>query len=280
MAFGFAAHTSGLIVDRPGRAAAERRYLLDFASAYCDAAEVVAHAELAASPERFDADLLLTLEAGDRALAGAIGAQFVPCFPDPALGGVVAAGPGSEIRTAGAPLVRICLFGPESTGKSTLAASLARHYASPHVTEYVRSYLDATGRPGDVDDMPWIARGQRAAEIATARQAERVLVCDTNLATILLWSEVLFGVAPHWLREAALVATYDVWLLTGIDVPFEPDPQRCFPDPAERVRLMEACEGMLDRLGVTPVRLAGSHEARMRAACAAIDALLAARRRA
>jgi len=282
MAFGFDAHTVGLIVARAGLAGGLRLYLTDFAAAYCDAVDVVSTADsgaLARHPG--SADLLFALDAGYRDLARAVGATFVPCFPDPTLALVADHAEGNETiaseEIAAAPLVRVCLFGPESTGKTTLAAALARHYRTVHATEYVRGYLDATGNAGTLADVPWIARGQRAAEIASARQATRVLVCDTNLATILLWSEVLFAAAPAWLRDEATRQTYDVWLLTGIDVPFEPDPQRCFPHPDDRARLLAACEGMLARLGVVPVRLAGSHDARMADACMAIDHLLALR---
>jgi nicotinamide riboside kinase len=125
--------------------------------------------------------------------------------------------------------------------------------------------------------VPWIARGQRAAEIATAAQAGALLVCDTNLATIMLWSEVLFGSAPDWLRDEALRQSFDLWLFTDIDVPFEPDPQRCFPASGDREWLMRQCTGLLERLRVTPVRLRGPHEERMSIACSAIDRLLAQR---
>jgi nicotinamide riboside kinase len=282
MAFGFDAHTVGLIVARADLAGGLRRYLADFAAAYCDAVDIVSADDASALAKHArSADLLFALDAGYRDLAMAIGASFVPCFPDPVLALVGDGAEGIETiqfeEIAAAPLVRVCLFGPESTGKTTLAAALARHYSTVHATEYVRGYLDATGTAGTLADVPWIARGQRAAEIASARQATRVLVCDTNLATILLWSEVLFGTAPPWLRDEALRQTYDLWLLTGIDVPFEPDPQRCFPHPDDRARLMAACAGMLARLGVVPVRLAGSHDTRMADACMAIDRLLAPR---
>jgi len=285
MAFGFAAHTTGLIVARAGIAPGLRRYLDDFAAAYCDAVEVASamdvHATAFARRAR-RADVLIAIDAAQRDLAAAIGAHFVPCFPDPGLAlrdGRIAGASASSRAAAQPPLVRVCVFGPESTGKTTLAAALARHYGTVHATEYVRGYLDVTGNAGTLDDVPWIARGQRAAEIASAQQANRALVCDTNLATILLWSEVLFGTAPPWLRDEALRQTYDLWLLTGIDVPFEPDPQRCFPNPADRARLMAACEAMLVRLGVVPVRVTGSHDERMATACAALDRLLGERDR-
>lgn len=278
MAFGFETRTTGVIAPGDGLQPARRRYLFDFAAAYCDDVAIIARTQSSTHAVRFPAgELLISLEAADRDFATLLGAQFVPCFPDPLLDRFGDAAPGTGALTSASrakPLVRVCLFGPESTGKTTLASALGRHYATPHVTEYVRGYLGVTGSAGNALDVPWIARGQRAAEIASAQQAGRVLVCDTNLATILLWSEVLFNDAPDWLRDAALRETYDLWLLTGLDTPFEPDPQRCFPNAADRARLMQACEGMLARLGVEPLRLTGPHEARMIAACAAIDRLL------
>ena len=246
----------------------------DPASARADAA---AWSERIASltGARHDA-LLFGSGSGDAALAAPIGACFVPCLPAVALQHLPAGDSGQEARPATVDVwpLRVCLFGPESTGKSTLAAQLARHYATAHVPEYARDYLDATGSQGTAADVPWIARGQRAAEIAGAAQASRILICDTNLATIALWSDVLFGATPDWIREQAARDTYDLWLLTDIDVPFEPDPQRCFPDPARRAWFMDQCRQTLARLGVVPVTLHGAPAARLASACAAIDRLL------
>ena len=271
MAFGFDKPTRGLIAEPAAGPGRRRRYLLDFARAY--AGEVIMLS--AHDPGiRTEGDLLFSLDVADRGRAAALGAHFVPCFPDPAL-----SADGSQ-ETEDFALARedrtpatVCLFGPESTGKSTLAAALARHYGTLHVTEYVRGYLDAIRSSGTAADVPWIARGQRAAEIATAQQVRDLLVCDTNLATIMLWSDVLFGDSPQWLRAEALRQKFDLWLLTDIDVPFEPDPQRCFPDDADREWLMRQCVGLLERLGVTPVCLRGNRDERLQLAIGAIDRL-------
>jgi HTH-type transcriptional regulator, transcriptional repressor of NAD biosynthesis genes len=221
-------------------------------------------------------DLLFAIDTGDRLLADRVGAQFVPCFPVAAMMHAPDSAPGLDAHPvpAAMPLKRVCLFGPESTGKSTLATQLAGHYRTVHVPEYVRGYLDAIGSTGTVQDVPWIARGQRAAELAGAAQADRILICDTNLATVALWSDVLFGATPGWIRDEAARNTYDLWLLTDIDVPFEPDPQRCFPEPAQRAWFFDECRRTLDRLGIAPVLLRGSPEARLALACEAIDRML------
>ena len=82
---------------------------------------------------------------------------------------------------------RVCVLGAESTGKTTLAAALAEHFHSMWVLEYAREYLSANGNVVTPPDMPVITRGQVAAEERRARQANRLLVTDTNLLTTRLW---------------------------------------------------------------------------------------------
>lgn len=40
---------------------------------------------------------------------------------------------------------RIVIYGPESTGKTTLANDLANHYKTEWVPEYAREYLQKNG---------------------------------------------------------------------------------------------------------------------------------------
>ncbi len=314
MAFGFAQPAAGLIVDRRGGPAPALRYLVEFARAYADSVSVLLPREAAGSRDdariaalraefpdldvrALDAELsaraknatlptdpapaphpgaigrdrlLFGSGVEDSAVAELLGAMLVPVFPP-------AAEPATVQPALRRPPLRVCLFGPESTGKSTLALALAQHYRTVHVPEYVRGYLDVTGSRGTAADVPWIARGQRASEAVLALRADRVLVCDTNLATIALWSDVLFGDTPRWLREAAAAQRYDLWLLTAIDVPFEVDPQRVFPDPAQRAWFMRECERTAARMGDPTVRLRGDVRSRLADSYTAIDALLRAR---
>src|SRR5205814_5917310 len=69
---------------------------------------------------------------------------------------------------------RVCVFGPESTGKSTLARDLARHFQTVYASEYARPLLDPQGGQCRPLDIPLIVRGQVATEDALARQANRV----------------------------------------------------------------------------------------------------------
>ena len=61
-------------------------------------------------------------------------------------------------------LLKIVLFGPESTGKTTLSIQLAKHYNTVWVEEFARPYLQEVWnneqRTCELSDILPIARGQ------------------------------------------------------------------------------------------------------------------------
>jgi NadR type nicotinamide-nucleotide adenylyltransferase len=132
-----------------------------------------------------------------------------------------------------APL-RISITGPESAGKSTLAAELAAHYGTVFVPEYARTYLEANGPGYLLPDLEAIARGQLAAEDAAAAQATQLLFCDTDLLVIKIWAENAFGACPAWVLAELARPRYALTLLLAPDLPWAPDPLREHPDPAQR----------------------------------------------
>lgn len=176
-------------------------------------------------------------------------------------------------------LKRVCLFGPESTGKSTLAGELAAHFGTVAVQEYARTYLEARSARGDTQpvpidyaDMERIARGQVASEEALARQASRILICDTDVLLTQVWSEVLFGRCAPWIHEEARRRTYDLTLLMDTDVPWVADPVRYLP--GDRAGFFARCEQALAQVGRTAVVLRGSWQERRQTAIEAVTALL------
>src|SRR5690606_29758146 len=54
-------------------------------------------------------------------------------------------------------VIRVCLHGAESTGKSTLAAKLAARFGCPMVAEYGRTYAEAYGCEFTLADLLAIA---------------------------------------------------------------------------------------------------------------------------
>ena len=59
---------------------------------------------------------------------------------------------------------KIVVIGPESTGKSTLSAQLAKYFSTNFVKEYAREYLENLERAYTESDLDVIAKGQIAAE--------------------------------------------------------------------------------------------------------------------
>lgn len=170
---------------------------------------------------------------------------------------------------------RVCVFGPESTGKSTLARELALRLGTVHVSEFARGLLDARQGRCDYEDIPVIARGQVAAEEALARQARRVLICDTDVLTTTIWSEVLFGTCPPEVAAEAERRTYDLYLLLDIDVPWVQDGQRYLGD--RREEFMKRCVHALESRRRPTVRIRGTWTERMDRALQAVSALIGPR---
>lgn len=174
------------------------------------------------------------------------------------------------------PPLRIAVYGTESTGKTELAIKLAEHFQAPLVAEYARERWDQQGALG-LEDMLPVAREQWRREDAAAAAADRLVICDTDALTTMLWSDLLYGTCPEELRRGAEQRSkqYALYLLLDTDVPFAPDPQRCFPDPADREKVRRVWRGALERRGLPFIDIQGDWAARETAAIAAVSELLA-----
>jgi len=226
-------------------------------------------------------DYVFASEAYGVPLAAALGAQFVPVDPGrhavPVSGTAIRNDPMTHwalLPDCVRPyfLKRVSVFGPESTGKSTLALQLAHHFETVAVPEYARTHLEMKTERLSATDMPLIARGQVAAETALARQAHKVLLCDTDPLVTLIWSETLFeDVAPE-VAELAAKQTYDLTLLLDIDVPWVNDPIRYLPD--NRRAFHARCRSALEQNGRVFIEISGNWETRWTTAKNAVQALI------
>jgi NadR type nicotinamide-nucleotide adenylyltransferase len=173
---------------------------------------------------------------------------------------------------------RIVIFGTESTGKTALAQALRGYFEEPCADEFVREFWHL--RDGNITaiDLGTIALGQMANEDRAVAQAKRAVFFDTDLLTCTLWNDLLFpGDCPAWVRiEAELRAQrVALWLLCDTDIPFAPDPQRCFADAASRAQAGQVWREALEKRHLPFVEIRGRGEQRHRLAVDAVTALLA-----
>jgi NadR type nicotinamide-nucleotide adenylyltransferase len=175
-------------------------------------------------------------------------------------------------RSSGAEApVRVVLIGSESTGKTTLARSLAEELGVPWVPEYAREYLDTKGPPLSSEDVEPIARGQRARE-DESRSTGGLLILDTDLVSTMVYARYYYGACPEWIARAARERRAALYLLLHPDVPWVADgAQR--DRPRGRQELHELFRAALLDLRATFVDVRGSWETRAKTARGAIHAL-------
>jgi NadR type nicotinamide-nucleotide adenylyltransferase len=160
---------------------------------------------------------------------------------------------------------KILVTGPESSGKSALCQQLAASLpAADWIPEYARAYLEGIGRPYVQEDLLHIARGQCQSEDMYPHSDKHWLFCDTGPEVVYVWSMVKYGMADPWIEAAVTDRRYDFYLLCYPDLPWEEDPLREAPSPAERLRLFQQYELLLRRLQrpFAVVREAGAERVR------------------
>ena len=170
-------------------------------------------------------------------------------------------------------LYRLCLIGPECTGKTTIAARLAERYGALWVPEYAREYAATVARPLTAEDANPIASGQLALEDRFIDQAQRLgsrlLIFDTDLLSTYVYARHYYGWAPDWLDPLLPTRLANHYLLMSPDTPFTLDEVR---DPtADRQAIHAAMAATLDALGAPYTRVGGGWGARWEGAVGVVE---------
>jgi HTH-type transcriptional repressor of NAD biosynthesis genes len=149
---------------------------------------------------------------------------------------------------------KICFYGPESTGKSTLAKRMAEIYHTEYVPEVSREMI--TSNDFTVEDIIRIGHAQTERVIEKSKIANKLLFCDTDLITTQIYSRHYLKVVPPVLFELEKKITYDQYFLFDIDVPWVDDGLR---DLSKRRQEMFAVfKTELDKRGINYELLQGS----------------------
>jgi NadR type nicotinamide-nucleotide adenylyltransferase len=125
---------------------------------------------------------------------------------------------------------KISITGPESTGKSSLSAALAKHYNTIWLPEYAREYINTLQRDYCSEDIENIALEQVRREQEMIKYADNFLFCDTDPLVCHIWHKVKFEHASPLISELFNTSVYDLILLCDIDLEWKFDPMREHPD--------------------------------------------------
>lgn len=172
--------------------------------------------------------------------------------------------------------LRVVFYGPESTGKSSLAEALAREQDCPWVLEYMRTYLEdrgpVLGTLVSREELLQIARGQIQEENRVLETRPQLVVCDTNLLELLVYSRYYFhGWVPDELEDAISAMSYDHYFLTATDWPWVADNLRDRPD--DRENMFRIFEQELTSRKLPYTILSGSYQERLNRAVQIVNRL-------
>lgn len=161
---------------------------------------------------------------------------------------------------------KVVVIGPESTGKSTLSAQLAATFQTTWVPEFARDYLVRQDGFYEEKDLLAIGKGQLALEDELIQNAKDVLICDTDLYVVKVWSEHKYGRCDSWILEQIAQRKYDLYLLTYIDIAWEDDPLREHSEEKMRVHFYNTYRDIVMNSGVPWADIRGSQAERLHTA--------------
>jgi nicotinamide riboside kinase len=184
-----------------------------------------------------------------------------------------------QLQLTGNEIIKIAIYGPESTGKTTLSNQLAAHFNTEWAPEFARDYLqqkwDSNKEICTPDDLLPIAIGQIKLENSALQKANNYLFVDTCLMTTKVFSEIYYGFCDSKLDKAARKHKYDLFFLTDIDVPWEQDDLR--DSPNDREITFEKFKHSLIENNKPFIVLSGNPETRFNKAIAIIEGLTKAK---
>ncbi|MFD2908913.1 DUF4301 family protein [Flavobacterium ardleyense] len=184
-----------------------------------------------------------------------------------------------EFKQIATDIIKIAMYGPESTGKTTLSTQLATHYNDGWIPEFARDFLqekwDKDKEICTEEDLIAIAIGQTKIENEAVLKANKFLFCDTNLLVTKVFSDIFYHRCDARLEEAAKEHEYDLIFLTYIDVPWEADDLRDSPD--DREKTFKIFEKAIVKNGNPYIKIEGNKEVRFKKAVQVIDELLIAK---
>lgn len=122
---------------------------------------------------------------------------------------------------------KILITGPECGGKTYLSHQLSQFFNGIYVPEYARSFLE--NKLGYVEtDLLNIALGQHQLEIQAMCDVPPLVVCDTGIEVLYIWSEIEFHRVDPKIVGLLALDSYDLIIVCVPNIPWEEDPLRVY----------------------------------------------------
>ncbi|HYG02506.1 MAG TPA: ATP-binding protein [Chryseosolibacter sp.] len=128
---------------------------------------------------------------------------------------------------------KICFYGPESTGKTSMAMRMAKIFETEFVPEVAREMIITNNFT--LDQIVSIGKRQTERILEKEKTANKLLMCDTDLITTQIYSQYYLGVVPPELYLFERQIQFDLYLLFDIDVPWVADGLRDLPHKREEM---------------------------------------------
>ena len=169
-------------------------------------------------------------------------------------------------------IVKIVLTGPESTGKSTIASELAKHYNTVWVKEYLREFAEEKYSKNQeliYTDNLLIAEGQTNLELEAIQKANKFIFFDTDILQTVIYSHEYYNSVQPELEKKLRTSNTDLYILLNLDVSWVEDPLR--DKPNDRNRMFDIFEKTLIKFRKKYIVLEGKDEIRLQNAIRLID---------
>lgn len=164
---------------------------------------------------------------------------------------------------------KVCVYGSESTGKTTLTQLLANHFNTIGIPEMAREIIEHTNNCTP-DDLLKIAELHALGINKEIAGANKLLFVDTDINTTRSYSRFLFNkelIVPEWIEAAN---KFDLYLYLDIDAPYVQDGTRL--NEEERNKLNQSHRQELENHGINYVLIQGSDwDERFKKAVAAVN---------
>lgn len=165
---------------------------------------------------------------------------------------------------------KICFYGPESTGKSTMAKKMALHYQTTFVPEVARELINSNDIT--IDDIIEIGTAQTERVKEKTNSANKLVFCDTDLITTKIYSQYYLNEVPQILNDLEKEICYDLYFLLDIDVEWVADHLRDFGD--RRLEMFNLFKSELEKREIAYIQISGDYKTREEKIREIIDSIL------